>query len=199
MRALLPLVLSLTLAAQSAKRPLTHKDYDSWRTISSPQLSRDGKWLAYGLMPQDGDGELVIRNLTTNQESRHPAGALPPPPIVTAAEANPEAEPPRVNLTIRFTSDSQFVVANYFPTKAEAAKAGAKGGVTVVQLADSRATRIANIRDFQVPAKGGPWLAMHQETATPPPPEVKGAEDNEHDSAAAARGADQPPAPSAQT
>lgn len=166
MRSLLPLLLCLTTAAQTAKRPLSHKDYDSWRTITTPQLSRDGRWLAYGFMPQDGDGELVIRNLVTNKETRHPAGALPPPPVIPAAEVNPEAEPPRLSLTIRFTSDNQFVVANYFPAKAEA---NGQSGVTIVKLADSSATRVAGVRDFQVPSKGGAWLAMHKESKTAAP------------------------------
>jgi hypothetical protein len=67
--------------APAQKRPLSHSDYDSWRSIAGPTLSRDGRWLAYSFMPQDGDGELVLRDLRTNRETRHPAGALPPPPI----------------------------------------------------------------------------------------------------------------------
>ncbi|HRJ20631.1 MAG TPA: hypothetical protein PLF84_16390 [Bryobacteraceae bacterium] len=76
---LLALVL-LVLPAPAQKRPLTHADYDSWRSIAGPALSRDGRWLAYSFMPQDGDGELVLRDLRSNRESRHSAGALPPPP-----------------------------------------------------------------------------------------------------------------------
>ena len=34
------------------------------------KLSADGTWLAYALTPQDGDGELVVRNLKTNAEIR---------------------------------------------------------------------------------------------------------------------------------
>src|SRR2546426_7665447 len=48
-----------------AKRALTHADYDTWRSIQGARLSRDGKFLAYTLVPQDADGELVVRNLTT--------------------------------------------------------------------------------------------------------------------------------------
>ena len=41
------LLVSLSFA-QTAKRPLNHKDYDGWRTIASQHLSADGKFLAYG-------------------------------------------------------------------------------------------------------------------------------------------------------
>ena len=72
------LLASLSLA-QTAKRPLSHKDYDSWRTISSQRLSNDGKFLAYGIFPQEGDGEVIVRNLVTGQETRFAAGARPAP------------------------------------------------------------------------------------------------------------------------
>ena len=48
---------SVAATAQQAKRTLTHNDYDSWRTIQAPQLSRNGKFVAYAFLPQDGDGE----------------------------------------------------------------------------------------------------------------------------------------------
>src|SRR5262245_35042376 len=54
----------------SAKRTLTHQDYDNWRSIQSQQLSRDGKWVAYALIAQDADGEIIARNLATGNEYR---------------------------------------------------------------------------------------------------------------------------------
>jgi hypothetical protein len=30
-----------------AKRPITHQDYNSWRSILATQVSRDGKFVAY--------------------------------------------------------------------------------------------------------------------------------------------------------
>src|SRR5262245_45820404 len=65
-------------AQQSApKKPITHDVYDSWKSIQAPKLSADGVWLAYAVTPQDGDGELVVRNLKTNQELRAPRGREP--------------------------------------------------------------------------------------------------------------------------
>ena len=56
------------------KRPLNHGDYDSWRSISGERLSHDGKFLIYGVFPQEGDGEIVIRNLVTGKEQREQIG-----------------------------------------------------------------------------------------------------------------------------
>ena len=53
-----------------AKKPITHDVYDSWKSIQGTKLSSDGAWLAYALTPQDGDGELVVRNLKTSAEIR---------------------------------------------------------------------------------------------------------------------------------
>ena len=62
------------VSAQEAKRPLRHTDYDGWKTIQSTVLSRDGNYLAYNLLPGDGDGEFIVRNLTSNAEHRVPRG-----------------------------------------------------------------------------------------------------------------------------
>jgi len=62
------------------KRSLTHQDYDSWRSIHAPQISRDGKFIAYAFMAQDGDSEIVVRNRATGAEWRAPRGYRPPAP-----------------------------------------------------------------------------------------------------------------------
>src|SRR5262252_465601 len=59
------------------KKPITHDVYDSWKSIQGTRLSADGVWLAYAIVPQDGDGELVVRNLKTNAEYRAPRGRDP--------------------------------------------------------------------------------------------------------------------------
>src|SRR4051812_5638681 len=66
--------------ASGAKRPLTHQDYDSWRSVLAQQVSRDGKIVAYAYVPQDGDGEIVVRNIATGVDWRAPRGYRPPLP-----------------------------------------------------------------------------------------------------------------------
>jgi hypothetical protein len=74
---ILTLAALLTVSFAQSKRPLNHRDYDGWRSIVGQKLSNDGKFLAYGVFPQDGDGELIVRNLVTGKEQREPAGARP--------------------------------------------------------------------------------------------------------------------------
>src|SRR5262245_4955723 len=73
------IVLIWLAGAPSAqqKKPITHDVYDSWKSIQGTRLSADGVWLAYALVPQDGDGELIVRNLKTNAEIHAPRGRDP--------------------------------------------------------------------------------------------------------------------------
>src|SRR5256885_7280105 len=59
------------------KLPITHDVYDGWKSIQGTKISRDGVWVAYALVPQDGDGELVVRNVRTSAEYRAPRGRDP--------------------------------------------------------------------------------------------------------------------------
>src|SRR5262245_35272566 len=122
-----PFVLGLALAsapaAQTAKRPLSHADYDAWRSIYTPVLTRDGRFLVYSYMPQEGDGDLVVRDLKTGQERREGVGAIPPPVIQNADEINPDEIPAPRSVRIVTSSDSRFVAVVTFPSKAVADEA----------------------------------------------------------------------------
>ena len=157
------LFLLHALHGQTAKRPLRHTDYDSWKTIAPQVLSRDGHYLAYGLFPQDGDGELVVLNLKTGTEKRYPAGAIPLAPDTADAE-NPEAPPPVRSIRVTFSSDNKHVVATTFPLKQD--KKG-KTGLLIVDLATGVESRVADVASMQVPETGGPWVAYRKGLKTP--------------------------------
>jgi dipeptidyl aminopeptidase/acylaminoacyl peptidase len=71
-------VAQWTLQAQSApataKRPLTYDVVDYWKSIGGTRLSDDGQWLLYSVSAQAEDGELIVRNLKTSHEYKHPRG-----------------------------------------------------------------------------------------------------------------------------
>jgi dipeptidyl aminopeptidase/acylaminoacyl peptidase len=144
--------------AQPAKRPLTHNDYAAWRSIQGPKLSPDGAFLAYALVPQEGNGEFVVSNLRTGKEWRHPRGQRAP---LLAARAAPAAA--GRGSSPAFTPDGKSVVFPIYPTKAEAdkarkAKAPARDAVGIMDLATGKVTRIDNVRAFQVPEEGAAFL-----------------------------------------
>ncbi|MBK5255858.1 MAG: S9 family peptidase [Vicinamibacteria bacterium] len=168
-------------AAAVTKRPLAHRDYDSWRSIATPVLSRDGRYLAYSYMPQEGDGDLVVRDLKTGREQRYGAGALPPPPLPDP-DANPDAPPPVRNVRISFTGDSRYVVCTTYPLKADTDKAKKekkkpeempKGGLVIVDLTTFESSSIASVKSVQVPSKAGTWIAYSKAPTGPAAPPAK--------------------------
>ena len=64
-------------AQAPAKRPISYDTMDYWRSIGGQRLSDDGQWLAYGVSSQGEDGELIVRNLTSGKELKHPRGTNP--------------------------------------------------------------------------------------------------------------------------
>jgi dipeptidyl aminopeptidase/acylaminoacyl peptidase len=154
----------------STKRPLTHQDYDSWRSIQGPHLSREGKFLAYALTPQEGDGELVVRNLETSKEWRYPLGSRAPA-LPGAPASSPRRGPPTAPATERrhqFTADSRVLVFQITPTKAamdQAKKAKKKpedmpkNALGIMDLTTGQVTRVERVKSFQVPEEGSGFLA----------------------------------------
>src|SRR4051812_29206126 len=109
-------LLTLTLVAavpaanaQMAKKPLTQADWDRWRSITSPELSNDGKWAAYTLTPQVGDGEYVVRSTSSNTEYRIPVGYIGRPNNVPGGIRQGAANP-IMGGRGQFSPDSRFAV-----------------------------------------------------------------------------------------
>jgi dipeptidyl aminopeptidase/acylaminoacyl peptidase len=169
---LLAIAAILPVSFAQSKRPLNHGDYDGWRSIVGERLSNDGKFLVYGLFPQEGDGEVVIRNLVSGKEQREAAGSRPAPTPPTPGEEGPAAPAP--SAVLMFSADSKTVVFSTFPAKAESDKArkdkkpAPKGGMVIVDLASGKATRIERVKRFVLPEKGNGVLAYQKEGADTP-------------------------------
>src|SRR5919106_5747201 len=160
--------------ATATKRALTHQDYDSWRSVSAHQISRDGKFVAYAYVPQDGDGEVVVRNIATGADWRAPRGyrpPLPPPDDPGTNLAEFQAEQARLLRPV-FTADSRFLVFATEPTKAEVNKAKKekkkpedmpKNGLSIMDLSTGEVTRVEKVKNFRVPEDNGGFIAYQLE------------------------------------
>jgi dipeptidyl aminopeptidase/acylaminoacyl peptidase len=168
---LVTVAFTAPLAAQASKKALTQADWDKWKSINSPALSNDGKWAVYTLIPQVGDGELVIRSTTGGSEYHVPRGYIGRPNNVPGGLRGPaggtgEADPTGPTATpAQITADSRFVVVSTQPTQAEFERARGRGpaanrqSLAIVSLADGKVTSIPGVRSFRVARDNGTWLA----------------------------------------
>ena len=176
---MLALCATMLVAQQPAttaapKRPLTHQDYDSWASIVASQVSRDGKFVAYAYVPQDGDGEIVVRNIATGVDWRAPRGyrpPVPPPDDPGTNVAEFQAEQARLLRPV-FTADSRFLIFQTEPTKAEITKAKKekkkpedmpKNGLGIMDLSTGTVTRVERVKTFRVPEDGFGYVAYQLE------------------------------------
>ncbi len=191
-RRIVSLVCAVTLIATSlahafaqqpapTKRPLTHQDYDSWHSIQAPQISRDGKFVAYAYMAQDADSEIVVRNVASGAEWRAARGYRPPAPPPDDSIPNfgeLMAAQARLSRPL-FTADSRFVAFSIEPTKADLNKAKKdkkrpedmpKNALGMMDLSSGQVARVERVKSFQVPEDGGGFIAylLEAKPATPP-------------------------------
>jgi dipeptidyl aminopeptidase/acylaminoacyl peptidase len=197
-------------ARATAKRPLTHQDYDGWRSIQGQTISRDGKFIAYALIPQDGDGEIVVRNLATGVEWRYGRGWRPPTPPPDGDETPaPAALAQAARLSrVHFTADGRFAAFTIEPNKGDVLKARKekkapdampKNSLGIMDLSNGQVTRVERVKSFQAPEDGSGWIAYQLEAkpeekkaddkATEPKPEQKQNENDDEDFQQRGRGA----------
>jgi dipeptidyl aminopeptidase/acylaminoacyl peptidase len=172
--ALLLLVAAL-LPAQTAKKAITQDQYDTWRALTGPSLSPDGKWTAYTTGPVVGEGELVVRSTTGSAEFRAPRGFTGRPQMQPNADSGFTAAP------TQFSADSRFVVFLQYAPKAQydAASRGGRGrgaaasqprnNLGLVAIPDGGVTIIPKVRSFRLARDGGKFVAYLLESDSAPP------------------------------
>lgn len=146
--------LSNSLFAQLTKRPLTPADYDRWESVRSENLSRDGRWVAYQVDPQDGNGRLEVADVSRKAAVRRfPRGYM-----------------------AQFTPDSRFLVMRLKVPVADTRKAKLKkkkpdempkDSLLVLTLATGDVRKLPSVKSFMIGKDAGPWLAVLQEANVP--------------------------------
>jgi dipeptidyl aminopeptidase/acylaminoacyl peptidase len=158
-------------SAAAQKRAITPQDFDSWKSISGQAISHDGRYVAYGLFPQEGDGQVVIRDLTTGKDQMEAAGQLPPPPVEDPAAEGP---PPVRSIRLVFSNDSKTLVFLAYASRdaVEKTKTDKKSPahetLVEVDLASGKATRTEDVKSFQTPEKADGFVAYQKYGPVPP-------------------------------
>ena len=146
---ILVLCLGLSLVVQAQKQPLTHEVYDDWKNIQSINISNDGSWAGYRVVPQVGDAVLKLRKLSSEEE-------------MTIDRVS----------RYRFSHNSQYVVAEIKPEydkvremklkKTSKAKMP-KDSLYIISLATGDIEKVARVKSFKAPDESGEWISWLHE------------------------------------
>lgn len=166
-------IRSLQAAPAVTPRVLTYADCASFRSILSPQLSRDGRWLARVEMPQEGDGEMIVLQVDTGRTWRAPVGATPPPPFPQPTSPT-EKRPKPQRASVTFTGDSAFLVTHALPSQADQVAAREKPSkikpgrnLLITTLATGATETVTRVKSVQVSTTSGCVVAYLVEVAPP--------------------------------
>lgn len=144
---LLSSLLLVTTYAFAQKRPLTHNDYDAWKSIQNTKLTADGMWTIYEENPQDGDGTLIFYPMRGNRldSVRRGTGVK-----LTADEAYAifYINPPKDSVT---NAKRKKLKSDAMPPKA----------LGIYELSRNNITQIPNVKSFKIPEKQSGWVAYH--------------------------------------
>jgi dienelactone hydrolase len=148
--------------APSARKALELPDILAWKSISSATLSSDGQWLAYRIAPQEGDGEVVVRQTRGEKELRFPVGES----LRVTFEMLIGGFVPPTNLA--FSDDGKWLAFTVRPTAKEAKelqkqKKTAPGKVALVNPATGEKHEFEGVRRFAFSGESAGWLALHRE------------------------------------
>ena len=154
-------------AAVAQKRPLAYDAYDAWWSIQGTTLSRDGQWLAYALTSQGLDGQLVVRNLQTGQELKHPRGTspvfTPDGKVVAFTIAQTKADEEKERLSARGRSGGGGESASTGAGQGRgAANTPPRTAAGIMTLATGEVTTVERIGTISLPEESSAWIAMHR-------------------------------------
>ena len=137
-------IVSSCIYAQ--KKPLDHTVYDGWQSIGERAISNDGKYVTYVITPQEGDGTLVIQDVSGNFKKEIPRG-----------------------YNVSITDDNLFVICRIKPPYKDTRDARIKkkrpdempkDSLAIVELSTGKITKVPRVKSYKTPDENGSnWLA----------------------------------------
>ena len=141
---LLFFMVFLCMKTSAQKKELDHTVYDSWQSIRETSFHPQGKYIIYAIVPQEGDGRFIIRNVKTGNELN----------IARATQAV-------------FTENGEYLVAKIKPSFVETRKAKIdkkkadempKDSLVIVELATNTIQKIPSVKSFQLAEHGNDMM-----------------------------------------
>jgi dienelactone hydrolase len=129
----------------SQKKPLDHSVYDGWESIGERTISADGKYLAYSVVQQQGDGRLLIQSTETNWKKEIPRGYN----VIISSDSRYAIF--QIKALFKETREARIKKKNtdQFP----------KDSLGWLELGKDSIEKIPRIKSYEVPEKAGGWVA----------------------------------------
>lgn len=134
-------------APPKAPKAIEIKDIVKWKGIRSSVLSSNGEWFAYYIVPQEGDGEIIIRKTKEEKEYKFPTG--------DASSFGNAA----------FSDDGRWAAFVTSPKFSEAKnlrkqKKTIYSGVTLVNLSSGEKKEFEKVRGFRFSNENPDWIVL---------------------------------------
>jgi len=138
-------LLVVICPALAQKKPLDPAAYDGWQHIGERALSFNGKYIAYTVIPEEGDGCLYIRATGGNYAKEIPRGA-----------------------DVEFTPNGRyavFLIHPFFKDRREARirkktpDQMPKDTLAWIELGSDSIVKIPRVRSYKLPDLQGDWMA----------------------------------------
>ena len=141
------LCFSTTLEGQVInKKPLTTNDFAAWKVIGNPIISGDGKYSAFEINPQKGDGNLVVKSIDSKKEDLLTRGY--------AASFSPESD--FIVYKIKQPADS-VRSAKKRKLKKELMP---KDSIGILVFKHHRIYSFPDLKQFSMPKENAKWVAF---------------------------------------
>jgi len=137
--------------AYAQKKPLDHTVYDSWEAVGAKQLSNNGFWASYAVLPQEGDANLYFQQTQTAQKIK----------VARASNAVFSADSKFAAFTIKpFFKDTRMA-----KIKKKKPDEMTKDTLGIANLTTLAVTKIPRVKSFKFPENGAAIIAYNLEKA----------------------------------
>ncbi len=146
---ILQLFIILPALAQGEKVPLSHDDYDGWKSAVRQQFSPDERWLSYEINPQRGDGWFYLKDLRNNTLDSIPRG--------TRASFSPGGD------YVAFIISPQTDKVRQARVEGKSRDEMPRDSLGIVMLSDMSDIRVEGVRSFSTAREESDWMVYHKE------------------------------------
>ncbi|MBL8172881.1 MAG: S9 family peptidase [Acidobacteria bacterium] len=147
-------------AEPKAPRAIELPDILAWKRVASPTVSDNGQYFASKIVPNEGDGEVVLRRLKDGKEWKFPIGESQGGGFAFAGGVFASSE-------LGFSHDGKWFAFTVYPTAKEAKRLKKErkplqNKIALVNLETEKKVEFEKIRRFAFAGENSSWLALHR-------------------------------------